>query len=198
MFDPGTWLAIAAALKGFETWKQDRHSKDIQKRRANATRAARENSKQEFINAMKSNKKSLDTFNADAIADSRIMEGERLGNELSELPKREYAVTDPTVVGEPKVITSARETAKEDALGEILRYSTDLGNLSASTSIANMPNQISQKLESRADAMEAGRRQQEELERLRLYLAGLDPNSQEAQMAGKLGDILLTYGIAKV
>ena len=196
--DPATLYVLLGALaaKGYGSWRENKHSQEINRRRGRATRDAREQSKQEFMRAMEANRKSLDTYKPDVVRDARQAEGQRLGSVLSEIPRQEYAVADPTMTGEPTVITNAKAAAREQGLGDIMRYSQDLGNLTAST--GPLAFQTNQALDTRADVMESGRRQQEELRKLQLILSGLDPYSQEAHMSNQLGDILMAYGLATV
>ena len=96
--------------------------------------------------------------------------------------------------GEPSIITTARDSAKEKAFGDILGYAKDRASLTASTQ--GLASQDYEGLMSRADISEAARQQQEIQRMLALKLAGIDPRSFEGELAGKAGDIALMAAFA--
>ena len=188
-------LLAALAAKGYGTWRQNKHSQRINDQRNAAIRASRQRARMLAEDAFKANRKSLEPMDVENVADARTAEESRLGELLSATPRKEFAVANPTRIGEPNVITSARATTKDKALGDILRYAGDLGNLSAATGIASTPEQQHAAIMGRADVRESALQGREEAERLRLLLAGLDPYSQEAHMADKVGDLLAMYAM---
>lgn len=116
--DPAT-IALIAALtaKGYGTWRQNKHSQRINDQRNAAIRASRQRARMLAEDAFKANRKSLEPMDVENVADARTAEESRLGELLSATPRKEFAVANPTRIGEPNVITSARATTKDKALG---------------------------------------------------------------------------------
>jgi len=188
----GAELAILAAiLKGYEVYAKNKKSKQVNRDRLNAQRAANQQSRLEAEEALAASKKSRDMFDEKVVGDKRIAEEKRLGTLLKAIPKKEYAVADPTRRGESSIITNAKAAAKKEALGDILGYAGDKASLTAATGVGQSPSQAFEGMESRYRINEAARRQQEIQRLLALKMAGVDPRSMDAQIAGIGGDIAL-------
>ena len=185
----GELALLAAALKGFEVYRKNQKSQQVKRDRYNAQQEANRQSRLQAEEALAAAKRSRDTHDVKDVGDKRFAEEKRLGSLLSAVPREEYAVSNPVRRGEPSIITTARDSAKEKACGDILGYAKDRASLTASTQ--GLASQDYEGLMSRADISEAARQQQEIQRMLALKLAGIDPRSLEAEMAGQAGDIAL-------
>ena len=187
----GELALLAAALKGFEVYKKNEKSQKVNRQRLRAQKSANEASKAQAQQALAAAKDARDKLESRSVEDSRNTEAKRMGTLLKAIPQEEYAVADPTKIGEPNVITAMKESAKAKGLSDIERYADNKAQLSAATGIANTASVTDANVEAMYKIQEAARRQREIQRLLALKLGEIDPRSLEGEIAGVGGDLAL-------
>ena len=72
------WLAFAAALKLYGTYRQDRHNKNLQRQRTDAVAASRAQSAKLLEEALAKAKAGREPFTKEAVAKTRNLTSNRL------------------------------------------------------------------------------------------------------------------------
>lgn len=189
------WLAFAAALKLYSTYRQDRHSKDLQRQRTDAVRASRAQSARILEESLKKAKQGREPFTKESVAKTRKLKSRRLGEMLSQIPREEYAVTDPTLTNRPSIVARGSTAADARALQGIESYGRNLGDLTAETGAFNTTKQQLAGMESRYEISEKAREQRVIAALLANKLAGLQKTySTESDLADKAGTLAAIYG----
>ena len=193
------WLAFAAALKLYSTYRQDRHNKDLQRQRTDAVAASRQQSAKLLEEALAKAKAGREPFTKEAVAKTRNLKSNRLGELLSKIPREEYAVGDPTLTNRPSIVKRGSTAADARALQGIESYGRNLGDLTAATGAFNTTKQQLTSQDTNYAIKEKARRQRVLAALLASKLQGLQNTySKEADIADKAGSLAAIYGGAVV
>ncbi len=189
------WLAFAAALKLYSTYRQDRHNKDLQRQRTNAVAASRQQSARLLEEALAKAKAGREPFTKEAVAKTRNLKSNRLGELLSKIPREEYAVGDPTLTNRPSIVKRGSTAADARALRDVEGYGRNLGDLTAATGAFNTTKQQLTSQDTNYAIKEKARRQRVLAALLASKLQGLQNTySKEADIADKAGSLAAIYG----
>ena len=189
------WLAFAAALKLYSTYRQDRHNKDLQRQRTDAVAASRQQSARLLEEALAKAKAGREPFTKEAVAKTRNLKSNRLGELLSKIPREEYAVVDPTLTNRPSIVKRGSTAADARALQGIESYGRNLGDLTAATGAFNTTKQQLTSQDTNYAIKEKARRQRVLAALLASKLQGLQNTySTEAHLADKAGSLAAIYG----
>ena len=189
------WLAFAAALKLYSTYRQDRHNKDLQRQRTDAVAASRQQSARLLEEALAKAKAGREPFTKEAVAKTRNLKSNRLGELLSKIPREEYAVVDPTLTNRPSIVKRGSTAADARALQGIESYGRNLGDLTAATGAFNTTKQQLTSQDTNYAIKEKARRQRVLAALLASKLQGLQNTySTEADVADKAGSLAAIYG----
>ena len=193
------WLAFAAALKLYSTYRQDRHNKDLQRQRTDAVAASRQQSARLLEEALAKAKAGREPFTKEAVAKTRNLKSNRLGELLSRIPREEYAVVDPTLTNRPSIVKRGSTAADARALQGIESYGRNLGDLTAATGAFNTTKQQLTSQDTNYAIKEKARRQRVLAALLASKLQGLQNTySTEADVADKAGSLAAIFGGAVV
>ena len=131
----------------------------------------------------------------EAVAKTRNLKSNRLGELLSKIPREESAVADPTLTNRPSIVQRGTTAANARALQGIEGYGRNLGDLTAETGAFNNTKQQLAGLESRFAISEKAREQRVLAALLANKLQGLQNTySKEADIADKAGSLAAIYG----
>tara|TARA_Y100001951_G_C11276251_1_gene262143 strand:+ start:539 stop:1129 length:591 start_codon:yes stop_codon:yes gene_type:complete len=191
------WIAAAIAAKMYGTKKQADRYKEIKRDRSASYAAAQRKKDKLTEEAFAKAKETRAKFKRSAVDEATGNEAAELTEAFSQMPRREFAAPKPIRHGEPTVITNAQNTADTNALSRINRYAQDSAGLQALTGAFDSSEQQNTAMMNRAAIAEKARRQREIMNILGLRMGEIsDPYSEEAQMAGGLGDVLMMGAMA--
>jgi hypothetical protein len=194
--NPYILLALAAAFKGYGTYRQNEKYKDVRRDRRNAFAAAETRRKKLTDEALLKAKETRSKYQKSNVDDAVALNTEALTEEFSHLPNTDFGGVLPASNAEPSIITNAKNTANTAALKDINRYAGDTANLSALSSAFRSPEQMNASMMNRSMILEKARQQQALAQILGLQMGEFDPHSMEADLSKGLGDILLAASVA--